>query len=92
MIFMNYILILTPSDNVIFSQSSSDMYLFRKYCHMTLGLRGREYHRNYDHHFVHLFSRWNVHSERSMYYRVSHSKLLYFSIFFPLSKHDSISS
>ena len=56
MIFMNYILILTHSDNVIFSQSSSDMYLFRKYCHMTLGLRGREYHRNYDHHFVHLFS------------------------------------
>ena len=57
MIFMNYILILTPSDNVIFSQSSSDMYMFRKYCHMTLRLRGREYQRNYDHHFVHLFSR-----------------------------------
>jgi hypothetical protein len=46
MMFFNLnLLILTPSDNVIFSQSSSDLYLFRKYCHMTLGLRGREYHR-----------------------------------------------
>jgi hypothetical protein len=54
MIFMNYILILTSSDNVIFSQSSSDMYLFRKYCHVVfrLGILARAMKKSEDMHDV----------------------------------------